>query len=519
MAREAKVVQGPPPNPVYQPPQRTLLEEFRDLLAARRRRKQEKPWEFYRPLKKLAAFHVSKARVKAIIAANRAGKTEAHVGQAVRRALGQDPHRPDFPVPNHGWIISVSNEAQREILQPKFERYLPASYLQNIVYRQRRVWDQLILPNGSIIGFKSCEMDRKVFQGAALHWASFDEEPDPDIYEEVMTRLTDYKGDAWLTFTPINGMTWTYDMFVDPQTKNKDSEVFEASMWDNAKSNGGYLDDDEIRRFEDSIKDPIMKRIRVYGEYHSQVGRIYKSFDRNIHGIDRLPAQLLAADGTINSQFDTYVRIDTGRRFAATFYVVDYFGNIFLFDEFFDESDGREGTINSRARTIRNMCTRWDINPEFKVDPSSQFVIDLSEAEINASLANSDVLKGIDAVQDYMAVNMSRSRGPQYLNPKFYVVKDRCPRFLFEVQRYSWDTPAASGSAAGEKKNQPRKKDDHVMDTVRYMCVDKPPASRPPEGEDNRPIQQRIMEYVKKRTQERGQEKRDDTFGDGIDVY
>lgn len=492
------------------------MEEFRELLAARRRRKIERPWEFYKPLRKLAGFHVSKARIKAIIAANRAGKSEAHVAQVCRRALGQDPHRPDFPVPNHGWVISVSNEAQREILQEKFERYLPPSHLKNIVYRPKRVWDQLILPNGSVIGFKSCEMDRKVFQGAALHWASFDEEPDKEIFDEVMTRLTDYKGDAWLTFTPVNGMTWTYDAFIDGKNRLKDVEVFHASMWDNAKSNGGYLDDDEVRRQEDNVKDPIMRRIRIYGEYHSQMGRIYKSFDENIHGIQELPPHMLAADGTISSQFDTYVRIDTGRCFAATFFVVDYFGNIFLFDEFFDESEGREGTISYRCRTLRNMCTKWGISPECKVDPSSQFVVDLQENEINVTLADSDVEKGIGALQEYMAYNPARSTGPHFNNPRFYVVVPRCQRFVFEVKRYSWDTPASSGAAEGEKKNKPRKKDDHVVDTVRYMAVDKPLASRPPEGEDTRPIQHRITEYVKNRATEREKESHSDGFNDGL---
>jgi len=495
------------------------MEEFRELFAARRRRKVEKPWEFYKPLKKLSPFHVSKARVKAIIAANRAGKTEAHVAQAVRRALGQDPHRPDFPVPNHGWIISVSNEAQREIIQPKFERYLPASMLKNIVYRQRRVWDQLILPNGSIIGFKSCEMDRKVFQGAALHWASFDEEPEQDVYQEVMTRLTDYKGDAWLTFTPINGMTWTYDEFIDPATRNKDSEVFTASMWDNAKSVGGHLDDDEIKRFEENIRDPIMRRIRVHGEYHSQVGRIYKSFDRVTHVIQELPPGMIGEDGTINANLDTYVVIDTGRCFAASFHVVDYLGNDFMFDEFYDESEGREGTINFRGRMLLNMCSKWGINPEYVCDPSSQFFIDLSELGINANHGDNDVEKGIAAVQEYMAVNPKRSIGPRFMNPKFYVVGPRCPRFLYEVQRYSWDTPASAGPTMGEKKNKPRKKDDHVIDTVRYMLVKKPEASRPPEGEDTRPVEARIREYVKRQVSEGGKPPQGDAFGDGLDNY
>lgn len=506
-----------PPNPVFNPPERAALQEFRELLAARRRRKEERPWEFYRPLKKLAAFHVSKRRVKAIIAANRAGKTEAHVAQAIRYALGQNPHKQDIPVPNYGWIISVSNDAQRDILQPKFERYLPASYLKNIVKRQRNCWDQLILPNGSIIGFKSCEMDRKVFQGAALHWASFDEEPDKDIYDEVKTRLTDYQGDCWLTFTPVNGMTWTYDEFIDPNTRDKDSEVFSASMWDNARSVGGHLADEEIRRFEESIRDPIMRRIRVYGEYHSQVGRIYKSFDRNVHLIDELPPEMLNSDGTIGSNFDTYVTIDTGRCFAACFFVVDYLGNVFMFDEFYDESEGREGTINYRGRTILNMCAKWGINPEFTADPTSQFFADLSELGIHAIHGDNEVEKGIQAVQDYLAVNPKRAIGPRFTNPKFYVVGPRCPRFQFEVQRYVWDTPASSGPAAGEKKNKPRKKDDHVMDPVRYMLVKRPEASRPPEGEDNRPMSVRIYEHVKSRGNVKHREEESTGFNDGLD--
>lgn len=267
---------------------------------------------------------------------------------------------------------------------------------------------------------------------------------------------------------------------------------------------------------EESIRDPIMRRIRIYGEYHSQVGRIYKSFDRKTHSIQELPPHLLAQDGTISAHFDTYVTLDTGRCFAAAFFVVDYFGNVFMFDEYYDESDGREGTISHRARTVLNMCNRWGISPDFTLDPTSQFFIDLSEAGIYAAHADNDVDKGIMAVQEYLSFNPARSIGPQFMNPKFYVVGDRCPRFLFEVQRYSWDTPATSGSAVGEKKNKPRKKDDHIMDAVRYMIVKKPSPSKPPEGEDNRPVIYRILERVKERAQGRFKERQSSSF-DGLD--
>ena len=463
------------------------------MLKERRRRKQEEPLSFYKPLPHQARFHSSLARERAFIASNRSGKSEANVIEVIRYALGMNPHRPDIPVPNTGWVISVSNEAQREILQPKFEKYMPKGIIAKTRLRPNGVWDQLVLTNGSIIGFKSCEMDRKVLQGVALNYASFDEEPEKDVYDEVKMRLADYMGDLWATMTPVNGLTWTYDTWVDAETKIKGVEVFGASMWDNAKSVGGYIEDEEIRRLEAEIADPIMRRIRLYGEYHSQVGRIYKSFDRRTHGVQDLPQHFWNQDGTLSHNYDYYVGIDTGRCFAAVFVLVDYFGNIWIFDEYY----GEDKPINVHARALLNLCTTYGIWPEFIIDPSSQFTLDLAEQGINCLRGDNEVLKGIEAVQQYMTVRTDRPKGWQYANPHFFVVLPRCKEFLREISRYQWDSPAQTGSAAGEKKNQPRKKDDHLMDSVRYVCVTHPDPARPPEGEeDARPISSRIHDRV-----------------------
>jgi len=357
-------------------------------------------------------------------------------------------------------------------------------------------------------------MGRTALQGAALHWASFDEEPPKDIYDEVKTRLTDYAGDAWLTFTPINGMTWSYDEFVDEQTHDPSSEIFHATMWDNARSVGGYLADEEIRRFEASIADPIMRRIRVYGEYHNQVGRIVKSFDRKIHLIPELPTEFIGEDGSIKANFDTYLTIDTGRCFAAGFYLVDYFGNVFKFEEYYAEDQ----SIDKNARALTNLCHKWGIWPgDMTIDESSQFKVDLAEHGFVCSASDRDVEKGLNAVLEYYDYRPEKPIGPKYSNPRFYIVRPNCPRTLYEVVRYQWKPPAKTGASVGERRNEPLKKDDHQMDCDRYMLVKRPDPSKPAVGEDERPLSYRMRDHVLARVRARAVSNGGDPSG--IDNY
>lgn len=506
------------PQQAENPERRAKADRLLDLIRQLRRRKQDQPLDFYKPLPHQDVFHRSLARTRLLIAANRAGKSEPNVVECCRYAYGRNPYRPHVKAPNVGWVISLSNEAQRDILQPKFERYVAKNDIEHIRYRQRGVWDQLILKNGSIIGFKSCEMGREVLQGTALHWASFDEEPDQDIYDEIMVRLADYRGDSWLSFTPVNGMTWTWDSFasIEPDVLKKRSiEIFRASMWDNARSKGGHIDDDEIRRLEESIPDPAMRAIRIYGEYRSQVGRVYKSFDPNVHCVDRLPETIMGDDGLIKPHLDVYVGIDTGRCFSANFVVVDYFGNMFLFAEYFAE----ERPLSEHARAVLNIANTYGVSPTYILDRSSQFFTDLAEFGIVPLHADNDVESGISAMQEVMRFNPDQQKGPQYGNPAFYVVRPKCPRFLWEVVRYQWDTPALSGPAAGEKKNAPRKKDDHSMDSARYIASHHPEPSRPPTPEDdNRPIHVKIRDRIKSRLTAKVEE-RNQSDGLGLNDY
>jgi hypothetical protein len=334
-------------------------------------------------------------------------------------------------------------------------------------------------------------------------------------------RLTDYAGPSWLTMTPLNGMTWVYDDFVDPKTKGADTEVFGASMWDNAVSVGGHIPDAEIEQVEQSIKDPIERRIRIYGEFLSQVGRIYKLWNEDVHVLAELPANLVLPGGQIRPEFDTYCAIDTGRCFAAGFYVADYLGNVYKFDEHYDESEDERGTIAYRGRTVLNICARYEIWPTFIVDKSTQFYTDLAELGIHCQLSDTtDVLRGIDVVRDYLAYDEKKPLGPLQCNPRFYVL-DRCEETRREYPRYQWDTPSRSGPTEGEKKNKPKKKNDHALDCDRMMLELRPDASKPPTAdEDSRPLPEKIRERVREKVSGRYQEKvRQASDPWGIDDY
>lgn len=505
-----------PIDPIQAKLREAALEELRLLLRERKRRISDTPLETYEPLPHQARFHSSKAQERAFIGSNRCGKTESNAAECIRNATGTNPHW-DLPVPNIGWVVSVSNEAQRDILQPKFLKLLPKGV--KIRFRGNGIWDQLIFPNGSIIGFKSCEQGREALQGVALHWVSIDEEPPEEVFKELRARIVDYKGRIWLTFTPVNGMTWSYDRYVDEDSRLPGSETFGATMWDNAVSRGGYIPDEEIRSLELSIKDPAERLIRIYGQYSQQVGRVYKSFDRKTHVLMRsqFPNGYFTEDGKPNASFNFFCSIDTGRNFSAGHYFVDFLGNVVRYAGFFDT----DGTIGTRSRAITNFYNRMGVWPEFIIDPTTQFFRELQEYGIHCNLGENDIDLGIPIAQEYMVVRGSGKKGPLFSNPRYYVVGDEDAgnaRHLWEMNRYQWDIPSKSGSAAGEPKNKPRKKDDHTMDEMRYMLASKPEAAKPPPGtEDSRPIQQIIREKIVRKIKARREAGRSEGFEGGSD--
>lgn len=80
----------------------------------------------------------------------------------------------------------------------------------------------------STIKFMSYEMQRQKWQGDTIDWVWFDEEPGLDIYSEGLARFTATGGMAWMTFTPLKGMSSVVKRFKNDESDRRAEVIMTA---------------------------------------------------------------------------------------------------------------------------------------------------------------------------------------------------------------------------------------------------------------------------------------------------
>lgn len=171
-------------------------------------------------------------------------------------------------VPNYGWIVSPTYKMSHEIIEPYLgvrvdpgiTPLFPPGYIEwNATEREGR------LPNGSMIALRSCDQGALKFQGPKRRWVMFDEEPDEEIWWEVGARqIPGEKLDRWICMTPLQGMTWVWDNWVNSNPPLKGHAIFYASVDSNPAMKAAQVEETK-ERFE---RDP-MREARLYGRFMS----------------------------------------------------------------------------------------------------------------------------------------------------------------------------------------------------------------------------------------------------------
>ena len=178
-------------------------------------------YNFEKVHKKQIEFHKCTKRNRWVFGGNRTGKTECGAVEAIWYARGIHPYK-KIGHATKGWVVSLTQEVQRDVAQEKILSYLPKSWIADIVMRKGTkdspvsgVIDFILIKSVyggiSTIGFKSCDQGRQKFQGTSQDWIWFDEEPPKDIYDECRMRVLDTCGEIWGTMTPLLGLTWVHD--------------------------------------------------------------------------------------------------------------------------------------------------------------------------------------------------------------------------------------------------------------------------------------------------------------------
>jgi phage terminase large subunit len=295
------------------------------------------------------------------------------------------------------------------------------------------------------IWFKSVEQGRKALQGASVRAVFFDEEPDKDVFEEAEMRVLDEQGRIFLSMTPLKGMTWVYDDLASkPNTPERQCH------WIHTKDNPWHRNAARLESVFGKMGDAV-QAARSEGRFVSLQGLVFAEWNREVH---------LQPRREIPEHWPRFRAIDFGTRnpTAILWGAVDDDGVLYIYREHYEA----EKTLEHHAQVMLDHPEPIEMT---WADPKHpQLMLDLIETwNIDCVKANKAVRKGINRVRERLLGTMV---GDNY-RPDI-VVFDDLVHFLREIEGYVWD-PNASRKADG--KEQPRKKDDHLMDCFRYLVM------------------------------------------------
>ena len=448
--------------------QERIIARLKKIEEEQERRKREDNLSLYnageeKHLKQLA-FHKCQKKNRWVFGGNRSGKTECGAVETVYMVRGIHPYRENRK-DVFGWVVSLSQQVQRDVAQAKILYYLNKSWIEEVTMLSGKkdslkygVIDQIVIKNAlggrSVIGFKSCDQGREKFQGSSLDFVWFDEEPPEDIYEECRMRVLDKSGDIFGTMTPLKGLTYIYDE-IYLNSKNSKDVWCEFMEW----ADNPYLPKKEIDALTKTLSEDQLES-RRYGRFKSSSGLVYPEFDENVH--------VLKEPFSVPPEWQDNISIDPGLNnpLSAHWYSVDYDGNVYVIAEHFEA----QKDISYHAEAIKKICDRlgWKRGRGGKIEAiidsaanqktlaSVKSVTELFyEFGINVNPnVNKDMFSGIQRVKQYLKVNDGKA--------KLYIFPS-CTNLIRELKSYRWGD--------GET---PKKTDDHALDELRYYLMTKP---------------------------------------------
>lgn len=211
------------------------------LIAAIDKELSRRRLEGYRPYAKQAEFHAcgNSHRERLFMAGNQLGKSLSGAAEMAMHLTGLYPDWWEgrrFSKPIAAWASGVTGESVRDTTQRLLvgrpgeygTGMIPASSIVGEPKRAMGVADLLdsvsvkhVSGGVSRLYFKRYEQGREKWQGETLDVVWFDEEPPQDIYTEGLTRTNATGGMAYMTFTPLLGMSEVVMRFLNEPSADR----------------------------------------------------------------------------------------------------------------------------------------------------------------------------------------------------------------------------------------------------------------------------------------------------------
>lgn len=397
-------------------------------------------------------FHQSEAQGRLLVGSNRGGKTVAGSCETTWRLTGRHPFLKTHEPPVAGRVLTVDyDNGADQIIEPAISQWLPPSELRNgsweDSYNRRR--HLLTLRNGSTLEVKTHQQELEALAGTARHFLWCDEEPPKAHFYESITRLLDYNGVYFITMTPVEGMTWVYNELVERQGDNN-VEVINISVLDNK-----HISEEARNLLGKDLSDED-KQIRIDGQFIPKGGLVLKEFSRENNVI---------RPGVPSKAWSWYLSIDHGYNNPSGIYwhAVSPSGLIITFYEHYRS----QWTVKMHAGRIKEINKELGYSPAMTVgDPSMSQRSAVTGASILVEYRN----EGVPVIPGKRDVAGGINKMNEYLRQKKWLITENCVNLLREIRTYRWKTYQSSKVAdQSNKREDPNKKDDHGVDSCRYL--------------------------------------------------
>lgn len=469
-------------------------------------------------------FQGSRAKIQIFAGAYANGKTTAQVVKALGLCI-------NYPGSN-GLIARSTYPKLNDTIRKEFLTWCPRDWI------KRRPTDKdntVYLANDTIVNFRYIQQRGKQSEdgsttsnllSATYDWIVVDQIEDPEIshkdFIDLAGRLrgsTPYvpdgqedatmpsSGPRWLMLSCNPSQNWFYrkivypyivwrdkgivldDLIVDPESKQPIIELFEGDLY----SNRHNLEDDFIRQQEAVYKGQQRDRY-VLGKWAAYEGMVYSNFDVVTNVITKAQA-LEHLDDCIARH--VRVRALEGYDFGIVkpscylLAFVDDVGRIIILDGFyepeFDYQLQGQAIADIRSKYLGRLIFEQPISADPSIFRPSVVaghritgtrtiaqLLSQGSPPVQMRPAANDITQGIAKVSAYIngLASVTHLLTGETPGSMLYVV-DELQFFMTEIQAYYWKR-----NPMGQFIDEPMDRDDHAMDTVKYMLSRMPMPSK-----------------------------------------
>lgn len=459
-------------------------------------------------------FMVSRKPVQMIGGGYGNGKTAALCVKAIRLAI-------DYPGSN-GLVGRASYAKLNDTVRKEFYKWMPAK----AVARWPTANDNtMVLTNGSVINFRYiAQRGKSTNEGqttsnllsATYDWILIDQLEDPEIqykdFLDLQGRLrgsTPYKGDdptmpmtgpRWFMCNCNPTSNWVYGKLVrplhqfkatgkitdgllcDPLTNEPIIDLFEGSTYENKKN----LPEDFLTRLEATYKGQMKDRF-LLGKWAAYEGLVYPEFSLDMHMVPHeILVERLHPRHLDKNRYDPIQGLDVGIVVPSCylFGYTDEVGRVCIIDGFY-EPGLTVDKMYDKMFEIQDMYRYGiDIGREpLYADPAifKQTQVNgkttttvaklLQDRGLYVKAAQNAITSGIMKVSTYLAPVEGMSLVGKKEGPMI-VFSDHLDFVADEFLSYFW-----KADETGNRKDEPIGRNDHAMDTVKYLLTRSPEAT------------------------------------------